>query len=113
MQPFLISLNVSKENVEKVVKPPHIPVLKNNSHVSLASAFLEKIAMTTPIKNAPAIFIIKVFTGNSELPFIGIMPTKYRKMLPIKPPIPTAMQFNIVFPPLISKRTNINPSDAA
>ena len=69
-------LNDSKEKVEKVVKPPHRPVFKNNSRFLLKPVFFKAVAEIRPITNAPITFIIKVLRGNPFSIFIGINPIR-------------------------------------
>lgn len=80
------SLNVSNENVEKVVKPPHIPTLKNSSQL-LESLLFETIPAIKPIAKEPIRFMINVITGKSVLTVIRL--NAYLKTAPIAPPIAT------------------------
>ena len=61
---FTTFSNVSKEKFEKVVKPPHIPVFKNNITL-LSNEYLLPKATTNPITIAPIILIIIVLQKKS------------------------------------------------
>ena len=91
-----IILKISREKVEKVVKPPHSPVLK--SKFKLSSVNVELII---PINKEPMKFINKVKIGNSMFTLMGIWLNKYLNPDPINPPHPTIKK-------LINKSTSIN-----
>lgn len=99
-EPPFINSAVSRENVEKVVKPPHIPTFKKSSNFGSIFSFFETAKAIQPIANAPAIFIKKVLIGNDVGFLIGIKPIRYLKTAPINPPKPTTKQFNIIINPL-------------
>lgn len=42
-EPPFISSAVSRENVEKVVKPPHIPTLKKSNNLGSIFSFFDKL----------------------------------------------------------------------
>lgn len=96
--PFLIKSDVSSENVENVVKPPHTPVFKNNTSPGAIWNLFKTKAVMQPIKIHPAILIKNVFTGNSIVSFTGTRPIKYLKTAPAKPPVPTKKHLYIILP---------------
>ena len=98
-EPPFISSAVSRENVEKVVKPPHIPTLKQSNNLGSIFSFFDTAKAIHPIANAPIIFIIKVLIGNDSGFLIGIKLIKYLNTAPINPPKPTNKQFNIFSTP--------------
>lgn len=60
------------------------------------------------IARAPSAFTINVFTGNPAGFLMGARLIKYRKTAPIKPPMPTRIQFNTTKPPFFYKHTKYN-----
>ena len=90
------SLKVAKENVEKVVNPPQIPVCKNSCKSLLMYPLLPATEEINPIKNAPTRFINSVTKGKSEEKE-KIFPAKYLSEAPIKPPKPTNNIFIIFY----------------
>lgn len=94
--PHSIRFTVSKENVEKVVNPPQIPVCKNNCKSLLMYPLLPAREEINPIKNAPTRFIINVTKGKSEEKE-KIFPAKYLIEAPMKPPKPTNNIFIIIY----------------
>lgn len=60
IEPLFINSAVSRENVEKVVNPPHIPTFKKSSNLGSMFSFFDAAKAIQPIANAPATFIIKV-----------------------------------------------------
>lgn len=99
-KPPFISSAVSRENVEKVVNPPHIPTFKKSSNLGSMFSFFDAAKAMQPIANAPTILMIKVLIGNDSGFLIGIKLIKYLKIVPMNPPKPTIKQFNIIFNPL-------------
>jgi hypothetical protein len=77
----------SKENVEKVVKPPHTPVFQNSAVLLEIEDLAPIIPTTKPISIAPIIFVNNVSIGNSVL--IGNRLIKYRPVAPKAPPSAT------------------------
>ena len=73
--PFLCNVIDSNANVEKVVKPPHNPVLSNRTKWGFID-FFKAIVLIKPIKNAPRILINRVSNGNPWVVFKGINPIK-------------------------------------
>ena len=55
---------VSREKVEKVVKPPKSPVVRKGSQNGAAASYLVAHCVIAPISTAPRIFMIKVPSGN-------------------------------------------------
>ena len=53
----------SKANAEKVVYPPHSPVVRNNRQSPAMSVVFSEAAKKTPIKKQPAIFTRNVPHG--------------------------------------------------
>lgn len=81
--------------VEKVVKPPHMPVAKNSFKLVEIKLLLSLKASTIPIAKLPIIFIIKVENGN---PFVlNTLLNKYLHIAPIAPPKPTNKKLLIIF----------------
>lgn len=54
-----MSSAVSRENVEKVVKPPHIPTFKKSNNLGSIFSFFDAAKAIHPIANAPIIFMKK------------------------------------------------------
>lgn len=88
-------VSVSKAKVEKVVKPPHNPVLIKSTSLGDSELFFNARDATSPITKQPKRFITKVFTGKINGSLRGIRPIKYLKLAPIPPPKATTKQFNI------------------
>lgn len=105
-EPLFINSAVSRENVEKVVKPPHIPTFKKSNNLGSMFSFFDVAKAKHPIANAPIIFMIKVLIGNDSGFLIGIKLIKYLNTAPINPPKPTAKQF-IIFSSSTKFFTNI------
>lgn len=83
-------LNISSEKVEKVVNPPHKPILKNKLNLKLGSKEL-----IIPMSKEPTKLIIKVETENAKFSKIGIWPNKYLATEPMNPPKPTSKTLTI------------------
>src|SRR5476649_1079041 len=80
----------SSEKVEKVVKPPQKPVVSNSFHTGSRWVIRLKMAMPSPMINAPTRLTVKVPRGKTGLiPFIFKL-TYQRATLPTPPPIKTA-----------------------
>ena len=94
---FSNSLYASRENVEKVVKPPHTPVFQKSTVLGDTSAFLSVNPTTKPIRIAPSILVTNVNMGNCVL--TGIKLIAYLATAPSAPPNATAIKFIL---PLIS-----------
>lgn len=79
----------SHEKLEKVVYPPHIPVIRNNRHSRLNQAYREAIPYSNPMRKHPEILTRKVPSGKVMVTYL---PTKtvirYLQMLPMAPPDP-------------------------
>ena len=71
--PFLCKVKDSNVNVEKVVNPPHNPVLSSKTKWGFID-FFKAIVLIKPIKNEPRILINKVSNGNPCVFFKGIKP---------------------------------------
>ena len=77
----------SQEKVEKVVKPPQIPVARNNLYSSVNQSNLSGSVRNIPMRKHPMIFTKKVEYGNGLLIHpVNDLLTKYRNALPIPPP---------------------------
>ena len=63
--PFSNNSKFSNEKAEKVVKPPQIPVAKNNFQLWLKASFFKLRATTIPMMKLPQVLINKVATGKS------------------------------------------------
>ena len=99
-------VKASFENVEKVVKPPQSPTVRNNPHEVLSEAFLLKNPQSKPIVRQPNRLTKSVVQGKPLLiPFMA-RETRYLAIPPIKLPAPTAIIFLIV-------SGNINPNLSA
>jgi hypothetical protein len=59
-------MKASLENVEKVVNPPQIPIVRNILHSGDKIFPFSESPKTTPIIKLPTIFIIKVPHGKTE-----------------------------------------------
>ena len=71
------SVTVSSAKVENVVKPPHIPALRNSTaHPSSPVCFAA--ALMSPMANAPTTFMMSVFTGNTLRSLSGSSDIPYR-----------------------------------
>ena len=82
-------VKASFENVEKVVKPPQSPTVRNNPHEVLSEAFLLKNPQSKPIVRQPNRLTKSVAQGKSLLiPFMA-RETRYLAIPPIKLPAPT------------------------
>ena len=68
------SVRASRENVEKVVKPPHTPVFKNKVHFWGKEGFAEASPVTKPITSAPRKLVHKVRIGKADLMGSRLMP---------------------------------------
>ena len=89
-------VKASFENVEKVVKPPQSPTVRNNPHEVLSEAFLLKNPQSKPIVRQPNRLTKSVAQGKSLLiPFMA-RETRYLAIPPIKLPVPTAIIFLMV-----------------
>lgn len=86
-----ISSNASRENVEKVVNPPHTPVFQNSKVFGDVFSLSLNAPTINPISTAPKILVIKVNTGKSDLDGIRLM--AYRHIEPIAPPSATNKKF--------------------
>ena len=89
-------VKASFENVEKVVKPPQSPTVRNNPHEVLSEAFLLKNPQSKPIVRQPNRLTKSVAQGKPLLiPFMACE-TRYLAIPPIKLPAPTAIIFLMV-----------------
>lgn len=92
--PLCSNPKFSNENAEKVVKPPQIPVARNNFQLSEILSSLILMANTSPIIKQPMIFTDSVANGNSfdlinkDVPYLIIEPRL--------PPKPTSNKFFII-----------------
>jgi len=84
----------SNEKAEKVVKPPQIPVARNNLQLFDRPASLILRANTIPIIKLPMIFTDRVAYGNS-FEFVN-KETAYLTIEPMLPPRPTSNKFLII-----------------
>ena len=88
--------NASLEKVEKVVKPPHSPTVRNNPHEVPSEAFLLKNPQSKPIVKQPDRLTRSVAQGKPlQVPFMA-SETRYLAIPPIKLPAPTAIIFLMV-----------------
>ena len=92
--PFCSKPILSNENAENVVKPPQMPVARNNLQLFNRPASLTLMANTRPIIKLPMIFTDKVAYGNT-LEFTN-KEKAYLSMEPILPPKPTSNKFLII-----------------
>ena len=82
-EPASIRSNSSSENVEKVVKPPHIPTFRNTSRrVSTAPACALALTAISPMQKAPIALIIIVVSGKPFSGRSGIRPIRYLAIAP-------------------------------
>ena len=95
-------VKASFENVEKVVKPPHSPTVRNKPHAVLSEAFRLKNPQSKPIIKQPNRLTKSVAKGNPLLIPFMTRETRYLAIPPIKLPAPTAIIFLMV-------SGNINP----
>jgi hypothetical protein len=86
-EPCLNRFKLSEPNVEKVVNPPHSPIIKNKLKSDFIKFDFENHSKKTPIRKHPTILTIKVAIGNPSLVYGKIFPIKYLKELPRPPPI--------------------------
>ena len=93
--PVFKRVSVSKAKVEKVVNPPHNPVLINRTVRGESDVVFAAMAAISPITKQPRRFINSVFTGKVKDSFNGMSPIKYLRQAPIPPPKATTKQFNI------------------
>ena len=95
--PFLISSNVSKLNVEKVVKPPKKPTVRNNLNAcGIMSDLFSTMPNTYPIKKQPIKLTLYVPKIGSENKFRHIMVIVYLNTAPIPPPMNIERMFVIM-----------------
>ncbi|MCW3093635.1 MAG: hypothetical protein JWP81_4704 [Ferruginibacter sp.] len=92
------SRKLSSEKAEKVVKPPQIPVAKNNFQLPANASFFTLSAITRPIIKLPVILINKIASGKARGPTSNAL--AYLIMLPIAPPNPIIKKFLITYPAL-------------
>ena len=92
--PLCSNPKFSNENAEKVVKPPQIPVARNNFQLSEMPSPLILMANTRPIIKQPMIFTDSVANGNS-LDLIN-KDVPYLTIEPMLPPKPTSNKFLII-----------------
>ena len=84
--PALIKLNASNPKVEKVVYPPHIPIIQK-ARKKYGSVLTSQYLKQNPIKIAPDKFVNKVCHEPHELPKTK---TNDLKTDPIAPPLATS-----------------------
>ena len=99
-------VKASFENVEKVVKPPHSPTVRNNPHEVISEAFRLNNPQSKPIIKQPNRLTKSVAQGNPLLIPFMTRETRYLAIPPIKLPAPTAIIFLMV-------SGNINPNLSA
>lgn len=81
----------SPANVEKVVKPPHRPTIRNNLHSFEMIAPLSASPTRNPRNKLPETFTTRVPRGNSKIPENRLHLVKsYLATVPMKPPVPTS-----------------------
>lgn len=85
--PLISNCIFSNENAEKVVKPPHRPVAKNNFQVAARFSFLMLNPKNKPMAKQPTRLTSNVPVGKILLLMPRLIP--YRSILPIAPPRPT------------------------
>ncbi len=88
---------VSSEKVENEVKPPSIPTVRNRYKLYELMKFSFNNIDNMPIKNEPVALMI-INDNGKESNFI-VMISRYLIILPISPPIPTAIILNIIIHP--------------
>lgn len=99
----------SKLNVEKVVKPPNIPVIMNNFNIVLSLNILTSILVKKVIKKEPIILIIevvqimvngKIYLGEllyKKTSLVANIEHMYLSIPPIADPAPTVKMDKNVF----------------
>ena len=93
MFPDCSIISASFENVEKVVKPPQSPTVRNKAQLLPSLAVRLNRPHKSPIRKQPTRFTISVAQGNPLLaPFI-ISETRYLAAPPMKLPAPTTAIF--------------------
>ena len=93
--PLCSITNASFENVEKVVKPPQRPTVRNNAQLLPSAPFLLNRPHRRPMRKQPTRFTASVAHGNPLLtPFIA-SDTRYLAAPPTKLPAPTTSIFLI------------------
>lgn len=93
--PLNAKLKVSKEKVEKVVKPPQNPTIKREFSFGDIIPFLFNHPDNNPKIKHPKIFIVKVAKGNGVFHITRKRRlTKNRQQVPMKPPAP-AISINL------------------
>lgn len=89
ISPFVARLNVSNENVEKVVKPPQKPTINKAFNLGFISPALFRAPISTPNNKQPKTLIVKVAKGKVSFQYeTKRRLTRNRKQVPTKPPIP-------------------------
>lgn len=86
-------MRASLEKVEKVVKPPQRPTVRNNDHVLLAFEVLLKKPQSSPMRRHPPRFTMSVPHGNPLPTFFMTSDVIYLADPPRKLPAPTAKMF--------------------
>ena len=84
-----------EQKVEKVVKPPQIPVFKNKIARGLRFCVRMERATIQPIAKQPIMLTMNVLRGNAYGSFNGNRATPYRAIAPMAPPKPTKSVFII------------------
>jgi hypothetical protein len=86
---------VSREKVEKVVKPPQIPIVRKASKFGfIGTIFIENSVMIPMIKD-PTKLMISVEMGKADEAVKKARPTRYLQIEPINPPNPIKIHFII------------------
>lgn len=91
IRPCWINCKFSALKAEKVVKPPQIPVAKNNLQLVSKEGLRRETAITNPMINEPMMFTSKV--ANGKWLFFIQRAVNDRSILPAAPPKPTSRRF--------------------
>ncbi len=86
--PDCISMTLSFENVENVVKPPHKPTERKRTKFCETLETRQNRPHSTPMSKHPSRLTTKVAHGNPPL-YLKISETTYRNAPPTKLPAPT------------------------
>ena len=105
--PFWSICRLSLEKVEKVVKPPHNPVVRNRHHGCEVELNRPNKAKITPIRKHPTRFTAKVPQGNPCVQTFFIqVEMRYLKAPPTKLPMPT-MHSDLIIIQLFYNRSRL------
>ena len=100
-----IRVRFSSVKLEKVVKPPHNPTIRNSLASVDKRVVLSDIPATNPIMRLPRIFITRVPKGiEKKLTVRFSLETRNLAILPINPPVPMIRRFLIIIFSLTSTK---------